>query len=39
MWCGGGMESETDEASIAGATEQILSDFGTVDVVLNNAGF
>ena len=24
----------TDEASIAGSTEQILSDFGTVDVVL-----
>lgn len=29
----------TDEASIAAATEQILSDFGTVDVVLNNAGY
>ena len=29
----------TDEESIARATEQILSDFGTVDVVLNNAGY
>ena len=29
----------TDEASIASATEQILSDFGRVDVVLNNAGY
>lgn len=29
----------TDEASIASATEQILNDFGTVDVVLNNAGY
>jgi NAD(P)-dependent dehydrogenase (short-subunit alcohol dehydrogenase family) len=29
----------TDEASIAAATEQILNDFGTVDVVLNNAGY
>ena len=29
----------TDEASIANATQQILSDFGTVDVVLNNAGY
>ena len=29
----------TNEASITGATEQILSDFGTVDVVLNNAGY
>lgn len=29
----------TDEASIANATAQILDDFGTVDVVLNNAGY
>lgn len=29
----------TDEASITNATAQILSDFGTVDVVLNNAGY
>ncbi len=29
----------TDDASIANATEQIISDFGTVDVVLNNAGY
>ena len=29
----------TDETSIANAVEQILSDFGTVDVVLNNAGY
>jgi NAD(P)-dependent dehydrogenase (short-subunit alcohol dehydrogenase family) len=29
----------TDEASIAEATEQILNDFGAVDVVLNNAGY
>jgi len=29
----------TDEASIAEATQQILADFGTVDVVLNNAGY
>lgn len=29
----------TDEASIADATQQILDDFGTVDVVLNNAGY
>ena len=29
----------TDETSIATATEQILNDFGTVDVVLNNAGY
>ena len=29
----------TDEASIAKATEQILDDFGTVDVVINNAGY
>jgi NAD(P)-dependent dehydrogenase (short-subunit alcohol dehydrogenase family) len=29
----------TDEASIAEATEQILADLGTVDVVLNNAGY
>ena len=29
----------TDEASIANATEQIIGDFGTVDVVLNNAGY
>jgi NADP-dependent 3-hydroxy acid dehydrogenase YdfG len=29
----------TDEASIAKATEKILNDFGTVDVVLNNAGY
>ncbi|MCP4421565.1 MAG: SDR family oxidoreductase [Chloroflexi bacterium] len=29
----------TDEASIANATEQILNDFGTVSVVLNNAGY
>ena len=29
----------TDQASIASAVEQILSDFGTVDVVLNNAGY
>lgn len=29
----------TDDTSIATATEQILSDFGTVDVVLNNAGY
>ena len=29
----------TDEASIANATEQILNEFGTVDVVLNNAGY
>lgn len=29
----------TDEASIANATQQILRDFGTVDVVLNNAGY
>lgn len=29
----------TDEASIANAVAQILSDFGTVDVVLNNAGY
>jgi len=29
----------TDEASVANATRQILSDFETVDVVLNNAGY
>ena len=29
----------TDETSIANATELILSDIGTVDVVLNNAGY
>ncbi|MCG8348968.1 MAG: SDR family oxidoreductase [Chloroflexales bacterium] len=29
----------TDEASIANAAEQILNDFGAVDVVLNNAGY
>lgn len=29
----------TDAASIANAARQILSDFGTVDVVLNNAGY
>lgn len=29
----------TDDASIASATEQILSDFGRVDVLLNNAGY
>ena len=29
----------TDGVSIANATEQILGDFGTVDVVLNNAGY
>ena len=29
----------TDETSIATATEQILNDFGSVDVVLNNAGY
>lgn len=29
----------TEEASIASTTEQILNDFGTVDVVLNNAGY
>lgn len=29
----------TDDASIAAATAQIISDFGTVDVVLNNAGY
>jgi NAD(P)-dependent dehydrogenase (short-subunit alcohol dehydrogenase family) len=29
----------TDEASIENATQQILNDFGTVDVVLNNAGY
>lgn len=29
----------TDETSIVSAVEQILSDFGTVDVVLNNAGY
>ena len=29
----------TDDASIAAATEQIISDLGTVDVVLNNAGY
>jgi NAD(P)-dependent dehydrogenase (short-subunit alcohol dehydrogenase family) len=29
----------TDEGSIAKATEQILGDFGSVDVVLNNAGY
>ena len=29
----------TDEASIADATQQILDDFGKVDVVLNNAGY
>jgi NAD(P)-dependent dehydrogenase (short-subunit alcohol dehydrogenase family) len=29
----------TDEASITNATQQILADFGTVDVVLNNAGY
>ncbi len=29
----------TDEASIADATAEILRDFGTVDVVLNNAGY
>ena len=28
-----------DEASIVNATGQILSDFGTVDIVLNNAGY
>ena len=29
----------TDDASIASATEQIINDSGTVDVVLNNAGY
>jgi NAD(P)-dependent dehydrogenase (short-subunit alcohol dehydrogenase family) len=29
----------TDEDSIAKATKQIINDFGTVDVVLNNAGY
>lgn len=29
----------TDDASIANAAEQILSDFETVDVLLNNAGY
>lgn len=29
----------TDEDSITQATERILADFGTVDVVLNNAGY
>ena len=29
----------TDEASVANATEQILNEFETVDVVLNNAGY
>lgn len=29
----------TDQASIDGAVSQIISDFGTVDVVLNNAGY
>ncbi len=29
----------TNEASIAKATQQILSDFGAVDVVVNNAGY
>lgn len=29
----------TDDASVASATAQIISDFGTVDVVLNNAGY
>lgn len=29
----------TDGASITNATDQILNDFGTVDVVLNNAGY
>ncbi len=29
----------TDNASIAAAAEQIIADFGTVDVVLNNAGY
>ncbi len=29
----------TDEKSIANATDQILNDFETVDVVLNNAGY
>ena len=29
----------TDEASITKATEQIISDFATVDVLLNNAGY
>lgn len=29
----------TDEASVDNATTQILNDFGTVDVVLNNAGY
>jgi len=29
----------TDEDSVAQAAEQILNDFGTVDVVLNNAGY
>jgi NADP-dependent 3-hydroxy acid dehydrogenase YdfG len=29
----------TDDASIANATEKIISDFGTVNVVLNNAGY
>ncbi|MEM7033837.1 MAG: SDR family oxidoreductase [Chloroflexota bacterium] len=29
----------TDDTSIAKATEQIIQDFGTVDVVLNNAGY
>lgn len=29
----------TDQASIDAATSQIISDFGTVDVVLNNAGY
>ncbi len=29
----------TSDDSIAQATEQIISDFGTVDVVLNNAGY
>ena len=29
----------TDEASVANATQQILDDFGTVDVVFSNAGY
>lgn len=29
----------TDDSSIANATRQILNDFGTVDVLLNNAGY